>query len=706
MDRILAKRLDNRKENTLYDAELSSKIGTVARQYIDCGLQALTFYIPDFDAATDLVDMYAPVLDAAIFAKMDRNSPLCFRHPMAFTEMITLTTFIAQILFGGEQARSVEAQGPKDDLAAESVNGLLAWNDGKLSIYQQGWLWIWDSVVYNRGVWFESTAQDVDVTKEEVEESDVTAEPIQLTNKDKSLRFKRNGEPIMGYPKVKRFRTKRTYSGFYNHLDLVSPYDFVCDPALPLKRFQEGRFAGHRVMIPWMELKRRGELDPGDDNYVLPEVVERIKTQKGNTTPVQPLGGTQGQNTSRSCYDRQLRGATAAGIGGVGSGIVASADAVNKDDGGTVECWSMTIRAKPNVLGLYPDDEESELLTLLITNSADVLSVNVRNNKHDQFPYAIGEARPNAHRQFGPGWALAIKPVQDRVDELNRVHSQAQARMGNILIADATKVDLSNLLAPDKNGLIATITEQGRGNPIDQIIKQIPLTDVTAEYNEEMAMWIQQAESATGAHAYVQGATTNEEQTATQFSGTQDMATGRISSIARLLSESAIVPQTRRFVSNFQQFMDPEQIIRVLGKGSEFDADNPPQKFMTVKKADIQGNYDVVPHDGSLPGADAQVVAAASRAIEAWSQNPALAPAFDSTIPGALDPIRIFRDLLKKSGLPVEKFSVTREQAQQNLQAKQLATGMGVQLPATGGSPPPVMPAPAPQPALPQIPFQ
>lgn len=651
--------------------------------------------------------MYAPVENKEEFSKLDRNRAICFRHPMAFTEMITLTTFIAQILFGGEQARSVEAQGPDDDNAADSVNGLLAWNDSKLSIYQQGFLWLWDCVVYNRGIWYESTAQDVKITKEVVEQDDVTAEMIPALNKDGTQKI-RGGKPLMTFPKIKRFRTKREYSGFWNHLDLVSPYDFVCDPSLPLTRFQEGRFAGHRVMIPWIELKRRSELDPGDDNYVLPEVVDRIKTQKGNATPPAPLGGTQAQNTSRTNYDRQLRGATAAGIGGVGSGLVAGSDAVNKDDGGIVECWSMTIRAKPKAIGLYPDDEESELIALLITNQADVLSVNVRTNKHDQFPYAVGEARPNAHRQFGPGWALAIKPVQDRVDELNRVHSQAQARMGNILVVDETKCDVSNLLAPDKNGLLIQRKATGAGAPVDDLVKQIPLTDTTEHYNDEMAMWIQQAETTTGAHAYVQGQTNNEEQTAAQFNGTQQMATGRISSVARLLSSSAIVPQTNRFVENLQQFMDDEQMIRILGKGSDFDPDNPPQKWMLVKKADIQGNYVVVPHDGSLPGADSQVVAAASRAIEAWSTNPQLATAFDPTIPGALDPVRILRELLKKTGLPIEKFSVTRAQAQQNLQSKQMATGMGMQpqMGAPAAVAPPQIPPPAATPALPQIPFQ
>lgn len=681
MDPLIAARINDVPGNKFYDSRLYLKLGNVARQYTDAGMAALNYAMADFDAATDLVEMAMPIVDANNYEKMDRNDALNFRHPATFEQMLTMTTFVTEILFGGEVARSVDATDPNHDEAAEAVNGLLAWNDKKIGIYLQGWLWVWNALVYNRGVWFESCAQDVKVFKEEVEEDDITQPKEHQKNAKGELRY-RKGNPVMAHPKRTRARSRRVYSGFYNKLDVVSPYDFVCDPALPFTRFQEGNFAGHRVMLKWKDLKRRSELDPSEDDYVLPAVVKKIKTQKGNTITPAALGGQLPQNTSRAYYDRQIRGATATGIGGIGSGLIAGTDAVNKDDGGTCECFSMTIRARPKDLGLYPDDEEQELITLLLTNTADILSVNIRPNQHDQFPYAVAEGRPSAERQFMPGWGLACKPVQDRMDNLNRVHSAAQWRMGNVLLADLTKCDVSNLLSPDKNGLIISRTAAAAGVPTSEIIEQIKLVDTTANYDGEMNMWDGILQRMTGATAPIRGETEDPSQTATQYDGTQQMAIGRISALARLLSEQGLsgrTGQTFRFVENFKQFMPDSMMIRILGKGSEFDPDDPQDKFMIVKKADIQHDYDVVPHDGSLPGADAKVVAAATRAIEAWSSNPNLAVAFDNTIPGALDPIRIFRDLLKKSGLPTEKFSVTTQQAQQNLQQKQLASGMGVQ---------------------------
>lgn len=697
MDPLIASRLNEKygdKSNPHYDSALYGKISKQAKAYIDNGLSALNYVIPEWDGISDLLEMYQPVIDSQNWAKLDRNNPILFRGPQTLTQLWTLATFVAEILFGGEVARSVEAQDPNHDQSAESVNGLLAWNDAKNGIYFQGFMWCLACIAYNRGVWYESEDQDISYTEEEIEEEDFTQPKEHAKNSEGKLRY-RNEEPVMAHPKRTRIRKKRIYSGFWNRLDLVSPYDFICDPTFPVCKFQEGRFAGHRVMISWNELDRRSKLDPSEDAYVLSYIVQKIKTQKGNTLTPAALGGTTGLNTTRTYYERTIRGTTASGIGGAGSGLVAGSDSVNKEDGGTVECFSITIRAMPKVLGLYPDDEVAELMTVLMCNTGDVLSINVRPNLHNQYPYAVGEARPNAHRQFSPSWGMACMPIQNRIDDLNNTHSKAQKRQGNILLVDTTKCNVDNLFSRDKDGLLIMRTAQGSGKPPEDLVYQIPLKDTTERFPEEAGMWGKIMEDTTGAHAQIQGQTTDPSQTATQNSNVQDMATGRISSIARLLSEQGVVPQTQRFVENFKQFMPDSMIIRIIGRGSEFDPDNPPQKFMDVKKADIQHGYDVIAHDGSLPGADAKVIAACARAIEVASANPFFAEAFDNKIPGALDAKRIMREMLKKGGLPIEKFSVTREQALQNLQQAQMASGQGIQ---ANTMPPPQQAMSAPPP--------
>lgn len=680
MDPAVAIRLNQSDENPFYSAELASKLGETARNYVDSGLATLNYFIPDFDAANDLCEMYAPVLTAADYSNLDRTAAINFRHPLSFTELMTLTSAVAQTLFGGEQARTVDARKDEDEEAADAINGLLAWNDDKTSIFMQGFLWTWNAIVWNRGVWHEGTGQDCDVQPEKVEEQDITKPKVPGPD----------GEMV--YQTRTRWRKKRVYSGYWNRLDLVSPYDFISDPTLPTTRMQEWRYAGHRVMIPWYELQRRSKLDPSEDDYVLPKVVDKLKAQKGSTTsPNVAQMNAAAPNTTRTFYERQLLGGSLGGIAtNVSGGMLQGTDAVNKDDGGTVECFVLYIRASPKSLGLYEDDE-TEIIRLLISNMRDVLSVNIMPNLHDEFPYCVGEGALNGARQFSPGWGLKLKPCQDRVDDLNLTHARAQKRMGNILLIDDTKCDVSNLLSPDKNGLMVFRKEAGQGAPAEEVVYQIPLKDTTERYPEEMAMWEKTAENLTGAHSFIQGETEDPSQTLGQFNAVKQMAFGRISSIARNLSELALVPQTRRFVMNFKQFLNEPVTVRILGDKNILDPEGDQNKFRLVQAADIQCEFDVKPHDGSLPGADSTVIAAASRVLEAYSNNPALAEAFNKTVPGAIDLVKTLKVMLKKSGLPLGELTVSKDQAARNVQSIQAGLGQ----PPDPNAPPGAAPVPA-----------
>lgn len=674
MDKLIAAKLD--ETGPLYDDALKSKLATVARDYIQAGTDTLNYYVADLDAANDMVQCYAG-LDNPKEANLDRTAPNRFVHPMAATEITTLTTFLSQILFGSTTTRKVEPRNNEDENGAKMVNKLLQWNDDQQPTYLQGYLWCWDALTFNRGVMYEYWEPIKKVEVVAVEERD----PLAPTVDDE-------GNPVEPVTYT-RFKKKRTVIGGYNKIHLVSPYDFFCDPMLPLLRFQEGRFAGHRIMVPWTELEARSKLDPSDDMYVLPEAVKRIR-ERPNTASTN-IGTQQQTSKSRSYYERMRRANTPATFDG-------TANKVNNEDGGIVEVYSVLVKMAPKTLGLN-DDEEIELIELLSDGQGEILSVTVMPNKHDQYPYAIGEARPHAHYQFSNSWAMTIKPLQDYVDYLQTRRKESLARTsGNIFVGDPTLIDFEAFVDPDKDGLFIPIKEAARGMPINQILMQVPVQDTTATFHRDMEMWINHAETTTGAHAFMQGETENVSQTATQFAGVQQMGTGRISSIARILSQQALTPQTARFVQNFQQFMPDEMAIRVTGDQQDFDPVNPPARYEIVRKDDIQAEFDYIPHDGSMPGTDAKKVAALSRAMEVYGSNPAFAQFFDNTIPGNIDGKKLVLESIRASGVALTNFMVTAEQAKKNAIEKMRAQGMPVPPEMTAGAP-----QGAPQGEMPQM---
>lgn len=732
MDLLIAKRLN--ESSTLYDPQLKDKVAKNGRDYIATGLGTLSYYICDFDACNDLVQCWAPVglgntatgtagagPSAMTASSLDRTSPFAFIHPMAATEMETLATFISQILAGGPTTRKVEPRRDQDEASANMVNELLQWNDDQQPTYLQTFLWCKDALVFNRGIAYDHWQPIFDVELEEVDE-EMPYEPQKFTRG--ANKGQEKPKPADWKPETfKRFRKSQKEVGGFTKIDLISPYDFICDPSMPITRFQEGRFAGHRVLMTWLELERRSKLDPTDYEYVLPEVVKKLK--KGNPSngvnSITPSGASNNGRNSRSYFERTTRG-------GGPVGIMGGSDKINKHDGGIVECWLLTVKMSPKALDLYEDDTTPTLIEILIAGETNLLSVNILPNRHNQFPYAVGEARPNAHFQFSPSWTMIIKPIQDYVDMLKNRHRDAimsSITGGSVYIYDPICIDIEAFLDPKKQGMVIPLTEQGRNKPIDSIFKQIPTQDMTAKFHEEMLMWISQADTAVGSQAYMQGSIGGDQRdpTATEFAGTQQMGTGRVSTIARNLSVSALVPQTRRIVMNAQQFMPDSQTVRITGDAGEFDPDQPLQKFMEIRRdknafsteeinaehpeqsqpadprrqmPDIQGEFDVVVSDGSLPGTDAKKVAGLTRLMEA-SGNPTFAPYFADDVPGNLDAKLILFETAKATGVRVVNLLLTREQAMKNLERKQQASGGGITPPdpnAVPQGPPQQAPAP------------
>jgi hypothetical protein len=298
-----------------------------------------------------------------------------------------------------------------------------------------------------------------------------------------------------------------------------------------------------------------------------------------------------------------------------------------------------------------------------------------------------------------------LKGLQDHVDYLKNRHQEAlQRTVGNVFVANPHYVDLEDFLNPDKEGLLIPLKPAAVGQKISDVIQQIPIKDLTEGFTGEMQSFVQYSENVTGANNYMQGVN-DPGGTATEFAGTQQMAAGRMSSVARLISVQAVVPQTKQFVSMFQQFLEDIQKVRYVA-----DPFSSPTQLMGVNVLDIsrdtiQGEFDFIPHDGSLPTGDAKKVAGIARLL----QVAAAFPQVFQPAPGNLDPRALIVAGAKASGLnDLERFYYDPTTFQSAV-AGQVGVAMPGMVPQIGAPPsvqPPAMPGtpPGPAPATPGLP--
>lgn len=645
MDRILARRIEK-------DRDYRSRIVLKAKNYLKLGRDALAFWSNDFDTAYDTLMCYAP-LGKKDMDLLERGHPKRFVWPMTATQVTTMTTYIAQVLFGQETPWKVEGRRAEDELPAEFMNQLLRWNSEQQATYLLGYLWVQDAVAVNRAVFYNSWAP--------IFKTEMTQEQVQ----DPELPDPTTGQPSTYF----RTRRKQTVSGGYNKLEIVSPYDFVSDPTLPLWRQQEMRFNGHRFVIPVTELRRRSKLDIDDPLYVLPssvaELVEKAKkgvAQADAAVPSLPgvLPTPAETRMSRTAYER-TRALQPTGN-----------QQADKADTGNVECWELWVRLVPSENGIYDDEpfdsaqaninDDPVIFQILIAAGDVLLSVNESTYQHNMYPYSLGEGRPNAHFQFSPSWVMILKGIQDYIDWLKNRHQEALSRtIGNIFVVDPSLVDVTDFMNPEKEGLLITLKPEAYGRKIDDIIKQVPIKDMTENFHEEAMEFMAYADTVTAASQAMQGSMNNNgsDPSATQFSGTMQMGAGRLTSIARLLSSQALVPQAKQFVANFQQFMDHTQTIRFK---SDKMLNLPPELqnagSLTLSKDVIQGEYDFIAHDGTLPGPDPRKVAGITRLLE----SAAMFPQVFTPAPGNLDPRLLIYEAAKASGVRVEDFAYDSSQ--------------------------------------------
>ncbi len=668
MDIKLARRLEK-------DKAFREKLTRMVADYATAGFNAVSAWAGEYDVASDMLHAYAP-LTQKDFKQLERGHPKRFVLPMTATQITTMTTFVTQMLYGSDSPHRVVGRGSEDEVPAEHLNSLLRWGDEQQPTYSLGYLFVQDAITFNRGIFYNCWRPIFRPKVEMVEVTDDDAE---------------DGTPGQTYWAP---RTTNSVVGGYAAAELVSPYDWCHDPTVPLWRMQQGRYCGHRFKLPLVELERRSKLPVDDPSYLLPYAVEQLKDKRttdssgitGLVSAASPAPGTADQKISRTAFERGQ------------SGSPQALDVANSKDKGVVNCVEMWVRMAAKDHDIYDSDEA--VVWQFVVAGDQVLAMNESTNAHGMYPYSVGEARPNGHTPFSPGWALMLYGLQTHVDYLKDRHQEAlQRTVGNVFIVDPEKVDIEDFMDPDKEGKIILLKRSASGSRISDIIQQVPIKDLTENFQDEMQSFVKYADTVTGANNFMQGSSADPAGSATEFAGTQQMAAGRMSNVARLISVQALVNQTKQFVTLYQQFLEQHQVVRYFPDPMSSPVALGGQTSLTISSDTIQGEFDFIAHDGTLPGTDSKKVAALSRLLEAAAVFPqAFAPA-----PGNLDPRKILFATAKASGVDTDRFvydDMSGGQAVQGMVSAQ--TGI---IPQVGPMGAPGMPQPpGPSPAVPTLP--
>jgi hypothetical protein len=256
------------------------------------------------------------------------------------------------------------------------------------------------------------------------------------------------------------------------------------------------------------------------------------------------------------------------------------------------EIW---VRFNGYELGLNGVKEVWMVYTVL--DESQVISC--RLNPHgSQWHFTVGGLHHDSHKTYSQSLYDILLPLHDIATWLMRSrYDNVRAAMQNLIIADPTQIQISDLIERNEYGVVRTMPG---ASPRDGIfIAQVP--DVTSGHWNDISGLAEMKQRVSAASDAMQGVPTAGVRSATEVSSMAQLGSQRLGLISRVMSATTFRPLVRMMVSNIQDSMsggsirldsdriDPDLNGMIDGGYLDYDAEA------------IQGNVSYMVVDGTLP---------------------------------------------------------------------------------------------------------
>lgn len=378
--------------------------------------------------------------------------------------------------------------------------------------------------------------------------------------------------------KMVTYQTTQEITGYVgNRAYNVSPWDFIFDPRVPVKRYQEGEFCAARIRLGWNHILRRR-----DAKYYNSNIDELKDSNTLDTNNQRESSGLQVPQTRSYIYEDD-------------------GDENNPKNkhpaSGTF--WEFYVELVPSEWGVGNTNYPQKWCFTVTEDLSLIVGAQPLGMYHCQFPFNILESEVEGYGLYTRGTPKILESVQQTVDWLINSHFyNVRQTLNNQFIVDPSKLVVKDV----KNsgpGFIWRLRPEAYGTDIDKIFKQVQVTDVTRTHFGEVQAMFGLGERITGVNDQIMGALTagSNRKTATEVRTTTSFGVNRQKTITEYMSAMGMSPHAQMLVQNSQQFYDAQAKLRRVGSFA-LDAG---EQFINVSPDDIAGFYDLIPVDGTLP---------------------------------------------------------------------------------------------------------
>lgn len=370
--------------------------------------------------------------------------------------------------------------------------------------------------------------------------------------------------------KTTLYQTTQEIDGYIgNKVYNVSPWDFLWDPRVSFKNFQNGEFCAARCRLGWHQIVARQKNGYYNDN------VDKIGD------PEDKSANEGGSGLDKPVFSRTL---------------YLDDDGKRHPSGGVF--WEFYVELIPSEWGVGNTDYPQKWCFTITEDMSTIVGVTPLGLAHCRFPFDVLEGEVEGYGIFSRGIPEILQPMQQTVDWLVNTHFfNVRQTLNNQFIVDPSKLVIRDVQNGGP-GFIWRLRPEAYGADLDKIFKQVPVTDVTINNMNDVQQMFGLSERVTGVNDQIMGAVSGgSRKTATEVRTSTSFGVNRQKTITEYMSATGFSSHSQKLVQNSQQLYDATAKLRRVGSY----AMEAGQQFLQVSPQDIAGFYDLVPVDGTLP---------------------------------------------------------------------------------------------------------
>jgi hypothetical protein len=550
------------RENDSTSSEFQKEVVSFCMAYVKNSADEMARLYDNWDSNDAIYRGYR-ALDRDDKKSVKDGEPPKIIVPITYAQTQTALSFIFSTFAQKPAFFELVARGPEDVSKREALETDLDYQCQYQKMMLKLYLYLLDNFKYGFGV------MKVDWTEKYCKMRVGKKEPVMDMM---SMLAKMFGQPAEEkFQIVERIEDVLEYQG--NRLANVSPYSFYPDPSVTIANFQDGKFVAHDEETSRQAVvNEEGQLYHGTGK--IPETIasEDMRERKRRTG---------------AAFKSEGGGAVApgAGTGSNKPSVVVKTEVV----------FTMSEKDASRLFKFDLGENDYPVKWVaVIGNDKKLIQLKPTGYLHNMYNYALSEFSPDNNTFYNPGLSDTIYELQHIITFFLNSHIvNVKKIIQNRFIGDDSKVHREDI---ENNAAFIRLKQSGL--PIDKIVQQLQVSDVTRQHVADMDVLMKLVQVVTGINENALGQYATGRRSATEARSVSAGSAARLKMHGQLFWLQGLEPLGRQMLSNTRQGRSKNVYDMIVGS---LAAKAPFEQVILADPASLAGGYDFAMYDATLP---------------------------------------------------------------------------------------------------------